>query len=312
VNIITITLNPAIDRTIFLDRPLSSNGVHRAINVVEHGGGKGINVSRTLKMLGMDSIAVYFAGGETGKRLKQQLQNENIQSIIVPTQSPTRTNIKVIGSDGKCAEFNELGGPISEEELTKMIQKIEVLAKSPRKPQLFVISGSIPQGVEKAVYNFLIRLLKDTGNMTALDCDGENLHNAICTGPDIIKPNLAELESILGTKISTTEQAVEKCRQLYVDTGIEVLCTMGGNGAVYAGSDGFYTAEFPHVGEKGTGAGDTFLAAFLYERTVTGDVSAALKFASGAATAKVATPGTAIPEVAEMRKYAERVGIKKV
>ena len=288
-DIVTVTLNPAIDRYGAIDYP----------------GGKGINVSRALKKMGTDSEAVFFAGGDTGKKLVSLIESEGITCSVVETVAPTRVNIKT-----PCGEFNASGGPINEEELAKLIQKIEIKAKSADKSQLYVISGSIPQGVEKPVYNFLIKMLKECGNMTALDTGGENLHKAICTGPDIIKPNLAELESLLGTRISTIAQAVEKCFRLFEDTGIEVLCTMGGNVSIYAGADGLYTADSLQVEVRSTvGAGDTFLAAFIHERMVTGDVTAALRFASGAAAAKVTLPGTVMPDLAEMRRYAEKVRV---
>jgi Fructose-1-phosphate kinase and related fructose-6-phosphate kinase (PfkB) len=286
MNVCTLTMNPSHDRTVMINGEFKPGGLYRIDRAHENFSGKGINVSKALENLGV-----------------------NVTTIIPKMAVPYRTNIKIIDSYGSCTELNENGGPITPSELDELMV---VLEKSTENAQYIVIAGSIPQGVDKAVYNSMIISLKTRGIMTILDCDGEALHRGVEAKPYLIKPNLTELSGLLGTEISTTDEAVEKSSELHVNTGVNILCTLGGNGAVYAGNEGLYTVNSPQVKIRGfSGAGDTFLAAFLYERHMSDSVESALKFASSAAAAKVEMTGTDIPDKDLMRKYIDSVEVRR-
>lgn len=306
----TLTLNPALDSTMYFDSPFRAGALNRARETVVTLGSKGINVSRAFKVLGVEATAYSFCGGDSGQTMKRMLDCEGTPYYFVETAAPTRTNIKMIDSDGVCTEANERGGPVTEKELENLIQTLE---KATENTQIFALGGSIPQGVEKSVYNSLTTRLKNKGARVILDCDGEALKQGVKARPYMIKPNLFELCGLLGYEVSGVENGAEECRRLYVESGVNILCTMSENGAVYAGSEGVWCVTSPQVEVKGfTGAGDTFLTAFTYMKEQTEDVARSLLFASSAAAAKVTLPGSTMPERDEMERFVSELGVRKI
>ncbi|MFA6948063.1 MAG: 1-phosphofructokinase family hexose kinase [Eubacteriales bacterium] len=333
MKISTVTLNPAIDRAMYFRGEFRAGELNRAYKTVATVGGKGINVSRLLRRLGVESPAYGFIGGTDGKYLAGSLRGDGIDVRFTETAAPTRVNIKMIDGGGVCTEANESGGPVSENEMFELCAKIrsDILSEreasaenGTRQPisssnkhdtdNIFVLGGSIPQGVENDVYNYLGEMFKSCGKRFVLDSSGAALREGMKSAPFMIKPNLEELSSLVGDQISTKSQAVEICKRLYVETGVSVLCTAGGNGAIFAGEGGFYTVTSPHVTLRGfVGAGDTFLAAFLSVISRGGDIPDALRFASSAAAAKVELPGTSLPDdEAQMAKFAGELVVEKV
>lgn len=297
----TLTLNPALDRTMYFDKPFCAGALNRCSDTVTTLGSKGINVSRFLKLFGTDALAYGFSGGDTGKTMENMLLEEGVKFSFIKTDAPTRMNIKMIDSDGVCTEANEKGGPITDEALKSLI---ELMEKNAEKDMYFFLGGSIPHPVEKSVYNYITQVLKRRGAKVILDCDGEALEHGLEAKPSLIKPNLYELSLLLHKQIDTPESAIEESARLYVEKGVEILCTMSEKGAVYAGKEGVFSVTSPHVELRGfTGAGDSFLSAFTYMRHKTNDIEYSLRFASSAAAAKVELPGSMLPSVSDMDKY---------
>lgn len=300
IEIISLTLNPALDRTMRF-KTFITGELNRTVDTCLSAGGKGINLSRMLKKCGVNSPAFGFAGGKCGRILYDMLNEEGIDTRFTETVSETRMNIKIITENGETTEANETGGFI---ESCEMDALCGALYKSTGSGQLVVLGGSIPQGVDKAVYNSVIKELNKRGARTVLDCDGEALRHGINAKPSLIKPNNTELGDYLGKRIETVAEAVEAAACVYIDKSVETLCTLGKSGAVFAGKDGLYTVSAPFVEAKSfAGAGDAFLAAFLYMRELTGSIPAALGFAASAAAVKVTLNGTVFPERAEMERY---------
>lgn len=293
MHIATLTLNPSLDKTMYFDAPFKAGALNRASHSAPPIiGSKGINVSRMLHVCGVDAVALGFIGGDNGKLACAQLNSQGIIHSFVETKAETRLNIKMIDSDGICTEANEKGGPIEPGELENLICEIKSLPAG----GIFVMGGSIPQGVDKSVYNSLITMLKSRGTYCVLDCDGEALKLGMQAGPALIKPNIYELSQYLSREIAPDE-AADECEALYKATGTEVLCTLGGDGAVFAGEEGVFRVHSPRVTVRGfTGAGDTALAVFIYRRFICGDSSReALERANAAAAVKVQLPSTEMP-----------------
>lgn len=300
MEIITLTLNPALDRTMRFGS-FKAGELNRALSSSLSAGGKGINVSRMLNKCGAVSPAYGFAGGRCGALLQKILKAEGIETRFTETEAETRINIKIITETGETTEANEQGGPVRKDEIDRLTRS---LYRSTVCGKLFVLGGSIPQPVDKGVYNSIIRGLKKRGARTVLDCDGEALRLGMDAKPDLIKPNNHELGNYLNKKIETVSEAGEAAACLYVDKSVEILCTLGKKGAVYAGKDGLYTVTSPEVDAKSfAGAGDSFLAAFLYMREKTLNVPDSLRFAASAAAVKVTLEGTVFPERADMERY---------
>ncbi len=305
----TLTLNPCLDRTMYFDNAFTAGELNRASGVNTTLGGKGTNVSRFLKILGVDATAYGFAGGDTGATMERMLTDEGISYSLVKTKAPTRMNIKMIDKNEACTEANEAGGPISEEELSELMER---LSSSQWKGVSFFLGGSIPHPVDKGVYNSVIKLLKNRGARVILDCDGEALKKGIEACPSLIKPNLFELSGLMGKRIETPAAAVDNCKRIYVEKGISVLCTMSEQGAVYVGKEGTFAVTSPQVTLRGfTGAGDSFLSAFCYMMEEKADPEYALRFASSAAAAKVELPGSTLPSREAMEKYINEINVYK-
>ncbi len=309
-NIYTLTLNPALDRTVYLES-FAVDALNRSRSSVTMAGGKGINVSRMLKMLGNDVHTLALVGGRYGDMLMSMLCDEGIEPDAVRTEAETRLNIKIIEDSGRCTELNASGGPVKRSELEALSAKIDGLSSGFQ--QVWIISGSIPQGVEKSVYRTLVNMLKDRGHYVALDCSGEALKEGVSACPALIKPNAEELGGLVGRPLEGTEDIMKCSEEIYAGKGVEVICTMGKNGAVYAGHEGLYTVSSPQVVVKGfAGAGDTFLAAFISCRVRNMPIEDTLAFSSAAASAKVALPCTAVPSPDTVETLAKTLTVTKI
>lgn len=302
MKIAILTLNPGIDRIIYLDTPTRIGTLNRASRNVISQGSKGANVSIVLKTLGADPDYYSFTGGVLGGLLEEFTEKCGVRSHFVKTACGVRTNTKIIDSGGLCTEFNEAGGPILPGELEALLGRL-----FSGDYDIAVINGSIPQGVEKCVYNRIIKHFNAKGAFTVLDTDGEALRHGLDARPALIKPNLRELAGILGIgeeALDSEEKVLSGCRELRKKYGCDIICTMEQRGSVFCGSEGEYyvgTAQVPLCGFSG--AGDTYLAAYLYKRYVARvDPAASLAYAAAAAGAKVALPGTGLPTALQIEE----------
>lgn len=260
--IVTVTMNPAIDKTVEIDR-LLAGGLNRIKKVEYDAGGKGINVSKTIHELGGESIATGFLGGNAGKTIASVLEAKGIQSDFVWVEGETRTNTKVFEESGAVTELNEPGPVIGETQMEELLKKLEGYAKE---GTLFILAGSIPSGVDKTIYEKIIRLVHEKGAEILLDADGELFRNALPAGPDIIKPNRVELEEYAGYDYRASEEELLELAKKLMDQGIgTVAVSMGKSGAMFV-RDG-YEVKCPALSVKAhstVGAGDAMVAALAY------------------------------------------------
>ena len=303
----TLTLNPCLDKTMYFDRSFRAGELNRCTDSIITLGSKGVNVSRFLGLFGIEATAFGFCGGDTGEQMKKMLDCEGVSYNFTNTEAPTRMNIKLIDSDGVCTEANEKGGPIKEEELDRLITDVEKFVTG---GEYFFLGGSVPYPIEKSVYKLLITKLKNKGARVISDCDGQALKSSLEAKPYMIKPNLFELSGLCGAEIKTTEEACEWTKRIYKQTGVEILCTLSEKGAIYCGEKGVYSVNSPQVTLRGfTGAGDSFLASFVYMLDKTDDVEESLRFASSAAAAKVEMPGSLLPKKEDTFKYKDSLTV---
>ena len=143
--IITVTMNPAIDKTVEIDE-LVPGGLNRIRKVEYDAGGKGINVSKTIRELGGTSIATGFLGGNAGKTIQNVLDEKAIKNDFIQVEGETRTNTKVFEKNGAVTELNEPGPIITKEQTETLLKKLEGYANE---HTLFVLAGSIPAGVDQ-------------------------------------------------------------------------------------------------------------------------------------------------------------------
>ncbi len=268
VKFTTVTLSPAIDRAEYISS-LSFGKTNRAEKTVISAGGKGINLSRALLELGANPSTVVFAGGHSGEFLKNLLEDEKIPARIIDSGCEIRTCIKYVTPYG-VTEVNE-AAELKIDPLTALVEELADTLVDNQSEHILFLCGSIPQPVDKNVYNSLITLFGQCGVRVVCDCEGEALVESLLASPMLIKPNKNELSSLAGREFCSEEELVDFCREIYVDNGTEVLCTLGENGSVFVGSEGVFKSSSHRIyGCDSTGAGDRFLANFVYRKYALG------------------------------------------
>ncbi|MBK5240816.1 1-phosphofructokinase [Clostridium sp.] len=288
--IITVTLNPAVDKTVEVDN-CTINSVNRVSSIKLDAGGKGINVSKVVKSLNGESIALGVLAGKTGEFIKDYLDTEKIKNDFVFVTGETRTNIKIVDKvKNTNTDINESGNNVSEDDIKIIKEKVFNLAKS---DDILVLSGSVPQSVEKNIYELWIREASGLGVKTILDADGELLKNGIKSGPYLIKPNIHELEKLFDVKINGINETIRLCTGIF-DYGVKVIAvSLGSEGALFMNREKTIHARGIKVKVKSTvGAGDSMVAglAFALDKGYSFERSVTLSVA--AATAGVMTEGT--------------------
>ena len=309
--IITVSMNPAIDKTVEVSR-LLPGGLNRILKVEYDAEGKGINVSKTIRELGGESIATGFLGGNAGKTIENVLNERNIQNDFIWVDGETRTNTKVFEENGEVTELNEPGPIIGEEQMKKLMNKLEEYADE---NALFILAGSIPNGVDKHIYAKIIRLVHTKGAKVLLDADGELFRNSLAAGPDMIKPNRVELEEYAGIDYrASDEEILQMARDLLAKGMKTVAVSMGKSGAMIV-REGF-EVRCPALSVKAhstVGAGDAMVAALAYSWDQNLDDEETVRLCMAASAGAVTTIGTKPPTkelVDELKKQVilERIG----
>ena len=323
MKIATLTLNPCIDKTLYFNGAFQTDALNRAAYAMINAGGKGINVARIYRRLGIRASAYGFCGGAMGELLRTLLEREDITAQFTETSCDTRMCIKLIDADGVCTEANEAGGPMLDTEYAALKTQLSgFLAACERSGEdgILFAGGSVPAGLDRGIYREIISMFRGSHVRFILDADGEALKTGLGGSPWLIKPNIHELSGLVGYEIAgrdATEKAIaaaKASRRICAEYGTNELCTLGADGAVYTGTDGVYYVNAPHVTMRGfTGAGDTFLASFMFAYEKNGhDVQTALCFASSAAAAKVELAGTEMPDKNGMMRFVESVHAQKL
>jgi 1-phosphofructokinase len=279
--IYTLTLNPSVDYIVELEG-FQLGELNRTTREAKFPGGKGINVSRVLKELGIKSKALGFNGGFTGKYIDEYLQNEDIATDFVKVTEDSRINIKL--KTGKETEINAKGPEISEENLLLLKEKIMELTSE----DLLVLAGSIPSSLPKTTYEELVKICKRNDVEFVVDAEGDLLKKVLAYQPLLIKPNQHELEELFSTTISTCEEVIPFAKRLLEMGAKNVIVSLAGDGAVFVNHEMALIAEVPKGTVKNSvGAGDSMVAGFLAHYHTTKNIKEAFRFsiASGSATA---------------------------
>lgn len=279
--IYTVTFNPSIDYFLQVD-DFEQGKVNRAKANYKYPGGKGINVSRVLNRLGIESMALGFVGGFTGEFIEKYLRDEGIDTDFINVKEDTRINVKIKSNEE--TEVNGEGPRIDKKELKGLFDKISNLTSK----DFLVLAGNVQSSLPRNIYSKIQENCSKSGIKIVIDTTGEALTSTLKNEPFLIKPNIHELEEIFGVKIKNKEDAVSYGRKL-IDLGAEnVIISMGGEGAILICKSGVYYAEAPKgVVKNSVGAGDSLISGFLGEYSRSSDVLEAFKWgvAAGSSTA---------------------------
>lgn len=308
--ILTVTLNPSLDRTIELNNFIEGD-TNRINTERTDAGGKGINVSKVIKELKGESLAITFFGGKSGDTLLELLDSCQINYIPINIQGETRTNIKLVDSiKHKVTDINAPGPNISGFELQQLISTLKTNLS---KGDIVVFSGSTPRGISSKIYMDLIETAKAIGALTVLDADSELLSNGISAKPNFIKPNIHELEKALKIKLSTISEVVSACHDL-IELGIEnILVSMGSQGSVFVNQSCSYLIKPLPVAVRSTvGAGDALVAGMVYAFNNNYEIESALKLATACATSAVTSFGTQAGNFSAIIGYMDQIELIKI
>lgn len=308
--IYTITLNPALDRTIEVDG-LVPDDANRILHEARYAGGKGIDVSRVIAELGGESVALGFIGGYDGLELEGRLINEGVLCDFTRIGGETRTNIILVDRKNKTQIMLNAAGPnITPAEIGLFFEKIRSL---PHDAEFVMVSGSVPPGVSVNIYAQIITTLKGMGIRVALDADGKLLHNGYKANPYLIKPNIHEFQRLTGVTSIEVEEFRKEARHI-IEGGIEiVLISMGPKGIVGVTRDETLWAIPPQVEVVSpVGAGDSAVAGFIYALTKGMDFRESLILATASGTAAVKTPGTELCKTKDVAKIKGKITVEKL
>lgn len=308
--IAVIALNPSIDKTIAIEK-FNPYGLNRVKDSRLDPGGKGINVARVLKNFGSDLMVSGLIAGENGKRLLQFLKNADIDSDFLQIEGETRTNIKIFDeATNKITEINESGCFIDKAVQKNFIQKFSELLKS---VGIVVLSGSLPPGVPADFYAQCIEIAKSQAVKVLLDADGEALQKGIEAIPFAIKPNIHELEVLIGRHCKNNRDIADAAAEL-IQKGIEiVIVSMGPEGALVADRTDIYKVDSWDIPIKGTvGAGDSMVAALAYSIVKGSSLFDIAKITTAAGTITASKPGTEICAFEEVLNSLDNVTVVKI
>ncbi|MCS7201198.1 MAG: 1-phosphofructokinase family hexose kinase [Dictyoglomus sp.] len=259
--ILTVTLNPSLDLTLFLSK-LRIGRVHRSDKEILIPGGKGINISRTLKIFNEDTYVLGISGGKTGEILEEELRKREIPFDFVKMKKDIRFAVGIIETENKrpTTVINGRGPEISMEDIYELKEKFKKLIINSK---FVVLSGSIPPGVPSDIYSELLDISGNYPVIKVLDAQGDALKISLEKKPDIIKPNREEAEEILDFSIKT-KRDLKRAGYFFKDKGIKYsLITLGEKGAFLATEEDMFFATLPPIKGFNWGAGDAFLAGFI-------------------------------------------------
>ncbi len=308
--ILTVTLNPCLDKTITLDG-FCEGGLNRAVSVRTDAGGKGINVAKVLGYFGASVTALGIMGDQGGERLVSELERRGIGHDFYRLAGEIRTNYKLFDRAAQqVTEVNEPGFSVSAADLEKAVAKIEQQLPD---AGVMVLAGSTAPGIPADIYKRLTEAAKHHGVKVILDADGERLRAGLAAAPYAIKPNQFELEQLHGGTFKDRQELYAYCRSL-LEQGPELIAlSMGAEGAIYMTKEQAYRVEpVPIVCQSTVGAGDSMVAAIAHSLVQGLSLEALAATASAAGTVTASKPGTEVCRPEEVRACCEKLQLARI
>jgi len=285
--IYTLTLNPAIDRELTVAE-VQFDSVLSALKSQVDFGGKGFNVSRLLRSMGMPSTALGFVGGRTGERLRHGLQALDIQTDFVSISSETRTNISIVTPEhDHYIKVNEKGPLVDEPKQHELLDKIASIAAA---GDWWVLAGSLPPAVPDSFYAQIIAILNEHQAISILDTTGESLRLGCEAKPFLVKPNAEETQKLTGLPVDTVSQIAVAAMELRKMGAQNVVISLGKKGALLQTTECTWLIHSPKIKEKNPiGAGDSMVGGLVWALSQGYPLKESLGWgaASGAATASM-------------------------
>jgi 1-phosphofructokinase family hexose kinase len=264
--IITVTLNPLVDKTFYIDK-MAAGSNHRVTTGKDIVGGKGINVSRAVRNLGGKTLALTFIGGSIGSQLSDLLKTEGIRSVLIRTKSPTRIQVSLLDNSSHIPTF--FIGPnegVTQEELETLKFELANILSNQTEKHILVISGSAPAGKMDQSISEIIHIANKFNILTVLDSYGKAFEIGLTEKPFMVKQNRKEAESYIGKTILSQGNILDYIKRL-LDAGIRFPIITSGQDWVYAGyNNRFWKLIPPKVKVVNpTGSGDAMTGAIALD-----------------------------------------------
>lgn len=298
--IYTLTLNPAIDKTVFIN-DFTLNHVNRIEDIRQDIGGKGINVSQNLTHLNKKNKCITLLGGANGQWIESGLISEGIDYLKIPVDGNVRINTKVVDLKNKTfTDLNEPGFKITPKTVKNVFSEMTSLLKS---EDILVLSGSVPQGFSKDTYKDLIESL---ACKVILDASGDLFQKGIEGKPYMVKPNIHELEVYAGKKLDNIDEIIDVAMEI-IHRGVEiVVVSLGKKGALLVTEKETFKIEGKSVDVVNTvGAGDAMVAGLAIGLDESYSLEKMLRFGSALATATLLTEGSRPGSLKMIDKFME-------
>ncbi len=310
VKIATVTLNPAIDQTVSIPN-FQAGKVNRVKRSQSDPGGKGVNVASVLSDYGFQIAVTGFLGEENTLIFERLFAQKKIEDHFVRIAGSTRTGIKITDEENQeTTDINFPGQAPTEEDVQKLFQIVEDLTAN---CAWFVLAGSIPAGVSPDIYGELVKLIKSKGRAVALDTSGEALRQALPAAPTLIKPNIDELQELVGYQLNTHLYVIQAAQQ-WLARGIQtVVVSMGAEGAIFVEADEAVLAQPPQVTVKSTvGAGDAMVSGTVAGKTQGATLADCARLATAFSLSAVTNVGSGLPSLEAIETFKSQVTVRNL
>ena len=307
--IITLTLNPCIDKTVQVSG-FRAKQMNHVLSSREDVGGKGLNVSRVLCGCGLSVLTAGIASGDALPKIKEEFDARNMPTHFVQAGGKTRVNLKIIDmQSGDMTELNETGAPVGSAYQTLLDTLVPLICCT----KVLVLSGSLPPDVPKSVYHDLIVQANACGVRVVLDADGDAMRQGVQAKPFAVKPNLAELEHLAGHTLTTEKQILEQIRILH-DQGVSLVCVSMGEDGAFVSKNGtvLHTKPFPIRVGSPAAAGDAMAAMLAYGVAQTLPLPEIASLACAAGTCTAEKEGTQTADFKQITDRAKDVTVTTI
>jgi 1-phosphofructokinase family hexose kinase len=311
--IVTLTMNPAIDRTIAVDR-LAFDDRAYILSSKDSPGGRGINAARVIHSFGGETLAIFPAGGERGTRFEQSMPDCGFPVAMVPVRNEIRLNLTITDRQGLTIKLNEIGPRLGRGEVSSVEGTVEAqLARA----SWLMLCGSLPPGVPSDFYARLIARAAKKGVKTLLDTDGEALSEGVEAGPTIVAPNQQEAERLLNTVLLTRSHSLAAARRIQSMGAQTVVLSLGSRGAIAAssgeGAAQIWEAAPPRMDAiSPIGSGDALAAALTWSLANGNEFPEALRWGVAAGSASAQLPGTNFATLEQTRQVRADVDVRRI
>ena len=306
--IATITFNPAIDILYKLDT-FDIGCVRRVDYVNKTPGGKGLNVSKVLKILGENPTCLGFLGGYNGLYIKEEIEKIGLRNEFTTINGETRTCLNIIDKNNISTEILEKGPTVDSDNIKDFENNLRKILKDIK---ILVASGSLLQGLPNDYYKTVGTICKEENVKFILDTSGKYLENAFGTDIYLVKPNTDELEALTNIKIESKEDAIN-ASTILLNRGIENVCvSMGKDGMILLNKENIYEVNIPAIDIKNTvGSGDSSIAGFVFGLLNDYSIEDCLKLSNACGMSNALYIETGKVELEDIKIFTQDIKVKK-